>query len=90
MVSTVERRLERLERDSGGDCQRCAGTTILWGLGRSANEPVVIGRGFKLGLEASWRFYLEEQPGGVCPVCGQVREDVTVQLLPGSSYHRAR
>jgi len=88
MVSTVERRLERLERDSGGDCPRCSNTVILWGLGKAGDEPVVTGRGFQLGLEESWRFYLEEMPGGICPVCEGVREQVTIELLPGSSFYR--
>ena len=89
MVGTLLKRVERAEQGIGDNpCPRCTNTTIFWGLGKAGNEPTVSGRGFELDPEASWRYYLAEQPSGACPMCKRVRENVTIELRPGSSFFR--
>jgi len=90
MVGTLIKRIERAEQDFGDSpCERCRDTIIVWGVGKAGDEPAVTRRGIQLGREESKRFYFEEQPGGVRPECGRVREQVTVRWGPGSSAQRA-
>jgi len=89
-TGTLIKRVERAEQGIGDDpCERCGDSIIVWPPGSVAQaEPHVTRRGVQFGVEASWQFYLEEQPGGRCPRCGSIREDVTVEFRPGSSFYR--
>jgi len=90
MVSTLIRRIERAEQADGGDggaCERCRDTMIVVGLG---GEISVTRGNTTLTSEAAERFYKEELPNGVCPVCEQQRHKVVIRWGAGSSYFRAQ
>ena len=79
MVSTLVRRLERVEHVEGGinDCPRCRDTIIVRGLG-TEEDLSVTKNGVRLSPEAARSFAREEEPHGICPDCGRKRKDVRV------------
>ena len=86
MVATIERRLERLEQTFGDSpCERCRNTQII--IDCSGNISVVKD-GSRLTSEAARVFHAEEEPGGVCPRCGNVRQRVRVTWGPESGGAR--
>jgi len=85
VVSTLERRVERLETSFGGSgCERCANTTIVisGARGPSGADISVVKEGNRFPPEAARAFHREEQPGGVCPRCGHIRQHVRVSWGP--------
>jgi hypothetical protein len=83
MVSTIERRVSRLETSFGGgdSCERCEGTVIIVGV---SGEISVTKGGSRLTSEAARVFHREEEPHGICPACGGYRERVRIVWGPGS------
>jgi len=77
MVSTLTRRVERLEGSFGGGevCPRCAGTIVVIGV---SGEVSVTRNGTHLAPEAAKAFHREEQPGDICPRCDESRRKVVV------------
>jgi hypothetical protein len=76
MVTSLERRVRRLEEATGGGsdgCERCAGTTVAIINGKVDS---VTKRGHKFPHATAVAFVAEEGPGRVCPVCGTHRRQV--------------
>jgi DNA-directed RNA polymerase subunit RPC12/RpoP len=83
LVSTVERRLRKIEEIVGEDdeCPRCSGTVIVSTGGiEDASAPTISAtkNGQRFSPEAAEKFAAEEEPGGICPRCSKKRLEVRV------------
>ena len=76
MTTSLQTRLRRLETaaGAGGECPRCANTTVIMINGKLGG---VSKDGGKLTPEEARAFVAEEEDGR-CPMCGQKRQEITV------------
>ena len=77
MTTRLETRIRRLEDATGadGECPRCSGTTIITINGKLGGASK---NGRKLPPAEAEAFVAEEEEKGRCPLCGTVREQITV------------
>jgi hypothetical protein len=77
MTTRLASRVRRLEEatGAGGECPRCSGTTIITLNGKLGGASK---NGRKLPPEEAEAFVAEEEAGR-CPLCGAVREQITVR-----------
>ena len=73
-MSTLNRRLQRLEESSGGKCPRCSGVvsvTVDGEFSSASRDGVPMS-------EEEWRQHEAEEVEDRCPVCG--REQLTITI----------
>jgi ssDNA-binding Zn-finger/Zn-ribbon topoisomerase 1 len=76
VTTSLQTRIRRLEAEVGtdGECPRCSGTTVIMINGKLGGASK---NGRRLPLAEAEAFVAEEEAGR-CPLCGAVRQTVTV------------